>query len=129
MQSSDLFPKPFTITLTGDMVAHYAAVSGDTNPVHLSDKAANQAGFQKKVAHGMLLMALSTNQMSSMLGATWEVQQQTAKFVAPCYVNEELTVRAKVTKEIDKTKHIKVTGANQQEETILRGEITLRRRT
>ena|SRR5699024_8706590 len=46
-------------------------------------KAAHEAGFQQQVTHGMLLMALSTNQISPFLGKTWRIHKHTMKFVAP----------------------------------------------
>lgn len=37
-----------------DQVARFAAITGDTNAVHLDDNAAQNAGFEGRITHGML---------------------------------------------------------------------------
>jgi acyl dehydratase len=128
MPKTDRFPKTFTIAVTEDIVARYAAVSGDINPLHLSQKAAREAGFQQQVTHGMLLMALSTNQISPLLGKTWRIHKHTTKFVAPLYVNEKFTVKANVLEEQPNEIRLKITGINEQDKTVIRGKIVLRQR-
>lgn len=41
-----------------DELRHYAAASGDLNPLHLDPDFARQAGFDDVIVHGMLGMAL-----------------------------------------------------------------------
>ncbi|GAA2513568.1 MaoC/PaaZ C-terminal domain-containing protein [Winogradskya humida] len=43
--------------VTRDLLAGYAAASGDLNPLHLDTGAAVAAGFDDVIAHGMLSMA------------------------------------------------------------------------
>lgn len=38
----------------GEQVARFADATGDTNPIHLDDAAAVDAGFEGRIAHGML---------------------------------------------------------------------------
>ena len=40
-----------------DQLRKYAAASGDPNPIHLSDEAAEAAGLPGVIAHGMLTVA------------------------------------------------------------------------
>jgi acyl dehydratase len=40
-----------------DRLARYAEASGDPNPIHLSDEAAESAGLPGVIAHGMLTVA------------------------------------------------------------------------
>jgi len=42
------------LVFTPDQVAQFAAVTGDTNAVHLDDEAAQRAGFDSRISHGML---------------------------------------------------------------------------
>ncbi|MRH91889.1 (R)-hydratase [Nocardia sp. SYP-A9097] len=51
----------------GDL-ANYAGVSGDPNPIHFSDTAAQLAGLPTVVAHGMLTMGLTASYLVSWLG-------------------------------------------------------------
>ncbi|MCT2581973.1 MaoC family dehydratase [Actinophytocola gossypii] len=44
--------------LTRDSVRRYAEVSGDDNPIHLDDAAAEAAGFDGVIAHGMSVLAM-----------------------------------------------------------------------
>jgi 3-hydroxybutyryl-CoA dehydratase len=43
---------------TAEDVASYVQLSGDTNPIHTSDSAAQAAGFQRPVVQGMLYAGL-----------------------------------------------------------------------
>ena len=45
--------------LTEEVYGHFLALSGDTNPIHVSDEEAVQRGFLKKVMHGVSCMASS----------------------------------------------------------------------
>ncbi|GAC1629400.1 MAG: hypothetical protein NVS9B10_20530 [Nevskia sp.] len=44
--------------ITREMLAAYAAASGDSNPLHLDAAFAQNAGFDDVIVHGMLGMAL-----------------------------------------------------------------------
>ncbi|WGY00444.1 MaoC/PaaZ C-terminal domain-containing protein [Nocardioides sp. QY071] len=43
--------------ITRSMLREYAAASGDNNPLHLNDAAAQRAGHREVIAQGMLSMA------------------------------------------------------------------------
>jgi acyl dehydratase len=43
--------------VTMEQLKTYAEVSGDFNPIHLSEEAARKVGLSGVIAHGMLLMA------------------------------------------------------------------------
>ncbi|MFF2553889.1 fused (3R)-hydroxyacyl-ACP dehydratase subunits HadA/HadB [Nocardia sp. NPDC058058] len=51
----------------GDLV-NYAGVSGDPNPIHFSDAAAQLVGLPTVVAHGMLTMGLTASYLVNWLG-------------------------------------------------------------
>lgn len=42
------------LIVSNEQVALFAAVTGDSNPVHLNDDAARSAGFDSRISHGML---------------------------------------------------------------------------
>lgn len=86
-----------------DIVA-FAAVTGDTNPVHLDADYAAATSFGQRIAHGML----SAGYISALLGTTLPgpgaiYLSQTLKFKRPVRIGDEVTVRATVS-EIDAAK-------------------------
>src|SRR5699024_9031198 len=89
---NEVFLKTVEISVTEEMVRHYAEVSGDWNPVHFSKDAAGQAGYPEKVVHGMLTMAISTRLVSPLLGKAAMIQSHQMKFLAPVYVEDTLTI-------------------------------------
>lgn len=44
-------------TITRELLATFAAATGDTNPIHIDPEAARDAGLEDVIAHGMLSMA------------------------------------------------------------------------
>lgn len=71
----------------------FSSVSGDHNPIHSCDNAAQSAGFSRTVVHGMLTGALfSTLFASHFPGSVYATQS--LKFTAPVYVDE--LVRAEI---------------------------------
>jgi acyl dehydratase len=52
----------------------YAAVSGDRNPIHLSDATARPFGFRRHIAHGMWLVARCLAQLEAGLPDTYRCE-------------------------------------------------------
>lgn len=74
-----------------DLVA-FAAVTGDTNPVHLDADYAATTSFGERIAHGML----SAGYISAVLGTTLPgpgaiYLSQTLKFKRPVKIGDEVT--------------------------------------
>jgi 3-hydroxybutyryl-CoA dehydratase len=53
-----------TATITAEMIDQFAAITGDYNPIHMDDAAAQASGFEGRIAHG----ALSASFISAVLG-------------------------------------------------------------
>lgn len=66
--------------LTRGDLANYAGVSGDANPIHFSDHAAQLAGLPTVVAHGMLTMGLAGGYLTSWLGDPTAIQKFSVRF-------------------------------------------------
>ncbi|MFR9766971.1 fused (3R)-hydroxyacyl-ACP dehydratase subunits HadA/HadB [Nocardia sp. SC052] len=66
--------------LTRGDLANYAGVSGDANPIHFSDHAAQLAGLPTVVAHGMLTMGLAGDYLTSWLGDPTAIQKFSVRF-------------------------------------------------
>ena len=50
----------FEKTITDADILMFSGISGDINPVHVSELAAQQTIFGKRVAHGMLVAGLTS---------------------------------------------------------------------
>lgn len=91
-------------TVTDADIKNFAGVSGDYNPVHMSDEYASGSKFKKRIAHGLM----SASYFSAIFGTKLPGEgcvyvEQSLKFKKPVYIGD--TVRATVTiKRIDENK-------------------------
>lgn len=76
----------FTATLTRADLVRYAEASGDANPIHLDDGAAQAAGLPGVVAHGMLTLALAGRLVTAWAGDEFEVTTLRTRFPRPVVV-------------------------------------------
>jgi|SRR5690625_101740 len=109
------------VTVTEEMVRHYAEVSQDWHPIHFSKSAAEQAGYPEKVVHGMLTMAISTRLVSPLLGKPAMLQSYQMKLLAPVYVEDTL----KITGSLLSANEMKIIGKNQNGQAVIKGKLTL----
>lgn len=81
-----------TFRLSRSLVDAFIAVSGDSSPVHASDAAAMEYGFQGRVVHGLLLGSLVSGLVGTELpGERGILQNIDLAFRNPCYVDDEVT--------------------------------------
>ncbi|APE37592.1 (R)-hydratase [Nocardia mangyaensis] len=66
--------------LTRGDLANYAGVSGDPNPIHFSDRAAELAGLPTVVAHGLLTMGLAAQYLTDWLGDPTAIEKLAVRF-------------------------------------------------
>jgi 3-hydroxybutyryl-CoA dehydratase len=100
----------FLKTITDADVRAFAAVSGDTNPIHLDDQYAALTRFGRRLVHGIFLGALVSKVLGTIFpgpGAIYMSQQMT--FVAPVYVGDKVEVRVKVENKRPDNKQITLT--------------------
>jgi acyl dehydratase len=74
---------PLTVTLSRTDVVRYAGASGDFNPIHWSDRVAQQVGLPGVVAHGMLTMALAGRLVTGWLGDPGAIRSFGVRFTRP----------------------------------------------
>ena len=117
----------FTAAVTEEKVRKFLEISGDTNPLHMDDGYAQAKGHPSRVVYGMLTASLYSTLAGVYLPGEhcflWEVD---AKFTAPVYIGDELTVTGRVTEVNDQFRFIKVKAQvkNQEGKTVSRAVIT-----
>jgi 3-hydroxybutyryl-CoA dehydratase len=82
-----------------DDIDAFAAVSGDTNPLHLDEAYATTTPFGTRIAHGML----AASYLSAVLGADLPgpgavYLSQTLRFRRPVRIGDEVTARVSIAK-------------------------------
>jgi 3-hydroxybutyryl-CoA dehydratase len=81
----------------GDLAA-FAAVTGDSNPLHLDEAYAAATPFKGRVAHGMLSAGYISAVLGTKLPGPGAVYvSQTLSFRRPVRIGDEVTAEAKVT--------------------------------
>jgi 3-hydroxybutyryl-CoA dehydratase len=111
--------------ITAQAIDAFAELSGDTNPLHMSDEFARGAGFVGRVAHGALLAAyvscvLGTNFPGP--GCFWP--KQTFQWRLPVFVGDtiEIAVTVKHKSEATRTVLIHVEARNQDGKLVMDGD-------
>ena len=91
-------------TITEADIANCSRVTGDNNPVHISDDFASKTIFKKRVAHGFFTASLISTLIATKLPGPGSIYiSQTLKFLAPAYIGDNILTKAIIQK-IDKEK-------------------------
>lgn len=88
----------FSKTITEADILMFAAVSGDTNPVHIDAEHAAGTMFKERIAHGMLSAGLISAVLGTRLPGPGTIYMgQTLKFRAPVKIGDTVTAVVEVT--------------------------------
>ena len=88
----------FAKTITEADILLFAAVSGDTNPVHIDAEHAAGTRFKQRIAHGKLSAALISTVLGTKLPGPGTIYMgQTLKFRAPVTIGQTVTAVVEVT--------------------------------
>lgn len=94
----------YSQTITDADVKTYAGISGDHNPVHMSDEYAEQSRYKKRIAHGMISSSFFSALFGTKLpGKGCVYVNQSLNFKRPVYLNDTVTAIVTVT-QIDSKK-------------------------
>src|SRR5690349_21426023 len=114
-----------TQSISDEMIRSFAALTGDTNPVHLDDAYAAGTRFGRRIAHGMIAAGLISATLANDLPGPGTVYlSQTLQFKAPVYPGDTITATVEV-KSARSDKPIVTLGTtctNQENKVVLEGE-------
>jgi 3-hydroxybutyryl-CoA dehydratase len=95
----------FGKTITEADIVLFAAVTGDTNPMHLNAEYAKDSIFGERIAHGMLAAGLITKVMGTQLPGPGTIyMSQSLRFRAPVRIGDTVTAIVEITA-LDTLKH------------------------
>jgi len=95
--------------ITKNDIEQFVNLSGDNNKLHLDQEFANKTSFKKPVAHGMIGASFISTIIGTRIpgdGALW--YSQTLEFLLPVRIGDKLTIKAIVTKKIDRQNSIEL---------------------
>jgi len=94
----------YSQTITDADVKAFAGISGDNNPVHMSEEYAEKSRFKKRIAHGLM----SASYFSALFGTKIPGEgcvyvAQSLRFKRPVYLGDTVTATV-IVKDIDLSK-------------------------
>ncbi len=114
----------YSQTITDADVKAFSGISGDNNPVHMSEEYAENSRFKKRIAHGLM----SASYFSALFGTKIPgpgcvYVSQLLKFKKPVYLNDTVTATVTVTRiDIEKRRVFFKTICKVKKRTVIDGE-------
>jgi NAD(P)-dependent dehydrogenase (short-subunit alcohol dehydrogenase family)/acyl dehydratase len=88
--------------ISDEVYAGFLASYGDLSPVHVDDAYAAAAGFRRRVMHGAILNGFISHFVGMVFpGRRALLLSVNLRYAAPCYLGDELVLRAKVDRVVD----------------------------
>ena len=89
----------FTEVISESMVEEFAKLSGDYNPHHIDESYAKKTRFKKRICHGMLLASFFSKLTGMYLPGKGSLYlSQSLNFIAPAFIDDEVTVEGEIVK-------------------------------
>ena len=113
-----------TKKITENDINRFSEITGDDNPVHVNEDFAKHTIFKKRIAHGFLSASLISTVIATKLPGPGSIYiNQSLKFLAPVYIDEEISVNVIVLEINSEKKRVKLlTECFKSEKKILTGE-------
>mgnify|MGYP006271440703 FL=1 len=90
-------------------VVGFAQVSGDNNPIHLSDDYAASTKFGQRIAHGMFTASLISAVIGTQMPGPGAVYlSQTLRFLGPVKIGDVVTAIVEVAEKIEKGRRVRL---------------------
>lgn len=103
----------------------FAGITGDMNPAHTNQVAAEKTMFKGRIAHGILVSGLISAVLGMQLPGPGTIYMgQTLKFVAPVKIGDTITAEAVVKEVITEKNRVTLTTTctNQDGKVVITGE-------
>ena len=112
-------------TISGDMIADFARITGDQNPLHTDEVYATRTRHKRIVVHGMLTASLLSELVGMHLPGKYSlIVNQSTQFIRPVFINDEIKVTGTITQKSESTRtvtlDIHMTRSNEE---VLRGAV------
>jgi 3-hydroxybutyryl-CoA dehydratase len=89
----------YSQTITDADIKMYAGISGDNNPIHMSDEYAKKSRFKNRIAHGLLSAGFFSALFGTRLpGIGCVYVSQNLEFKRPVFLGDTITAIITVTK-------------------------------
>ncbi|HVV32224.1 MAG TPA: MaoC family dehydratase [Vitreimonas sp.] len=99
----------YSRTVTDADVRGFAEVSGDHNPIHLSDKFAAKTPFKTRIAHGIYTASLISAVIASRLPGPGTIYMaQTLNFMAPVRIGDKVDATVEIVELMEKGRRAKL---------------------
>ena len=110
-----------TQTVEHDQSVRYAHASGDRNPIHLDDEAAQLAGLPSRILHGLCTMAFVHNALTEHGGGDPRcVKELNVRFARPVFMGDCLSIDVRhVDDNQDNNSHYAIRVTNQNGHRVL----------
>lgn len=113
------------IDVTAELIAQFAELSGDRNPLHFDDGYARLRGFRQRVAHGMSYASFVSTLIGMDIpgpGALWN--SLTLRFESPVYLGDSLLISATVSVSAPRSRRLRlaIDARNQSGLRVMEGE-------
>jgi acyl dehydratase len=115
--------------MTDEHFLSFAAITGDSHPIHYDDEYAKTTRFGKRVAHGLLVTAMTAvgaSTLSPLLeGSIVAFVEQSSRFLKPVFIGDTLFPELEVSELVPKTEvgllRLRTQIKNQRGEVVLEG--------
>lgn len=112
----------FTKTITEEDVRAFAAISGDTNRLHLDETFAEDTRFGEPIAHGALVAGLISAALARLPGLTIYLSQD-LQYLAPVEIDDTVTASCEVVEVLGGDRfRLRTCVFDEDGETIIEGE-------
>ena len=114
----------YSQTITDADIKAYAGLSGDNNPVHMSEEYAEQSRFKKRIAHGLFSSGFFSALFGTKLpGPGCVYVSQTLNFKRPVYIDDTVTATVEVANiDVDKKRVFFRTFCKVKNKIVIDGE-------
>jgi 3-hydroxybutyryl-CoA dehydratase len=86
----------FSKTITESDIFAFTGISGDFNPLHVSEEFARASQFKGRIAHGMLVAGLIDYTLTDIAGLGGVHISQSLRFKAPVKIGDTITVESEI---------------------------------